>query len=372
MSTSAARAAGHDRLLGIEAIRFVSAVAVLFWHYQHFWFVADEAVAFSRESQPFYTLFAFLYSFGNYGVEVFWCLSGFVFFWKYSESIQSGAVTAYQFFVLRFSRLYPLHLVTLLVVAAVQPVYRSLVGSSFVYQENDVPHFIAQLLLATDWGLIHGYSFNGPIWSVSVEAFIYGLFFALMRSLGGSLTVTLALTAAFAIGHASDTLPYHLSKGLVFFFLGGVTAHVYALGIRDRRVGAVADVSAVAVLVACTSLMVSARLQWTEAPHPTILLLGACPAVIVLTVRYVRLTGATSRIVTDAGNLTYSSYLLHFPIQLLIVTASRMLDVSIPAQSPIFLISFVAGTLLLSRLIYKQFEMPAQRLIRARLLTQPE
>ena len=42
-----------DRLIGLELIRFISAFSILLWHYQHFAFIGDKAINFSRNEQPF-------------------------------------------------------------------------------------------------------------------------------------------------------------------------------------------------------------------------------------------------------------------------------------------------------------------------------
>lgn len=368
MSRADRSASTGDRLSGIEAIRFVSAVAVLFWHYQHFSFFADEPVDFDRARQPFYSLFSLLYDFGNHGVEIFWCLSGFIFFWKYRESIEQGLVSGHEFLVLRFSRLYPLHLVTLLLVALMQPAYRALTGRFYVYQENDLVHFIAQLFLATDWGFLSGYSFNGPIWSVSIEVFIYGFFFALLRTAGGAFRITLLLTALLTVGHAAHALPYQLSKGMLFFFVGGATAHLHSLASQRKGLALTGDFVAATVVIAGLSALFLAAEGRLPAIHPTVFLLAACPAVIFLVVRHLALPGAGGRIAETAGSLTYSSYLLHFPLQLAIALVYRQIDRPIPLYSPHFFFAFFITTLVLSRLVYSHLEMPAQRLIRTRLL----
>jgi peptidoglycan/LPS O-acetylase OafA/YrhL len=72
--------------------------------------------------------------------------------------------------------------VTLLVVAALQFQYTRATGTAFVYENNDLRHFLLQLLLASNWSLLdNGYSCNGPVWSVSVEVAAYGAFFILCR-----------------------------------------------------------------------------------------------------------------------------------------------------------------------------------------------
>jgi peptidoglycan/LPS O-acetylase OafA/YrhL len=71
-----------NRLLGLELLRFVAALAVMVWHYQHFAYVADRPVDLLKSELPFYGLLQPFYLAGNYGVWIFWCISGFIFFWK--------------------------------------------------------------------------------------------------------------------------------------------------------------------------------------------------------------------------------------------------------------------------------------------------
>jgi hypothetical protein len=152
-----------NKLLGLEALRFLTAFAILVFHYRHFSFVADNPVGLVQERLPLYGPLRALHESGAFGVWVFWCISGFIFFWKYRDPIAGRSVGGWKFFVLRFSRLYPLHLATLLLVALLQPVYFGQHGYFFVYQDNDLPHFLAQLFMAGDWGIVQGYSFDGVL-----------------------------------------------------------------------------------------------------------------------------------------------------------------------------------------------------------------
>ena len=82
----------EDKILGIEVLRFASAVAVLVFHYIHFSFHGTtEPDAASAAQQPCFLWLKFLYRNGFYGVEVFWCISGFIFFWKYGRTIAAQA-----------------------------------------------------------------------------------------------------------------------------------------------------------------------------------------------------------------------------------------------------------------------------------------
>ncbi len=230
-----------NKLLGLEIVRFVSAFAVLLWHYQHFAFIADKPATFVKENQPLYALFKLFYNYGFYGVQVFWCISGFIFFWKYRESISSTLVSGHKFFILRFSRLYPLHFTTLLFVAALQFAYIHINDHFFVYQNNNVSQFILQLCMASNWGigkvvnfLLHiftssawnygeGFSYDGPIWTISVEVLVYFIFYTLLRFVSKSWVINVLIVAVWPIAKLLK-VDYPIIDCLYYFYVGGVSA----------------------------------------------------------------------------------------------------------------------------------------------------
>jgi len=358
-----ANASGVDKLLGVELLRLVCALAVLIFHYPHLAFGAlRPAASFVAAQQPFYFALRPFYQFGFYGVEVFWCISGFIFFWKYGQAISRRTVGGYKFFVLRFSRLYPLHLVTLLFVAAMQLIYRHQFHSYFVYRDNDLPHFFLQLFMASNW-LIPSQveSFNGPIWSISVEVLVYALFFLTLRYLSASwvMCALMAALGALVAGLKLSTLSFFFC--VIYFYVGCLTAIVYARAKDSARTRAwVSSGAALAVV----GVLVAARFTNIHASY--VLLVGA-PALILLCTIHLQGSRRTSSLLVAAGSMTYSSYLLHIPIQITIVTILSLLGVIPPIYSPIFFLAFILGTLTLSYWCYGLFEMPAQNWLRRKL-----
>jgi peptidoglycan/LPS O-acetylase OafA/YrhL len=355
----------ENKLLGLEAIRFVCALAVLFWHYQHFSFFADAAIGFARDRQPLYALFRPFYDFGYFGVTIFWCISGFIFFWKYRYSIAEGRVGRMRFFVLRFSRLYPLHLATLLLVAALQAGYFLRNGAYFVFQKNDALHFVLQVFFASNWASTtsQGDSFNGPIWSISVEVLVYCAFYLLLRRAGSAVWVNLAvllLCLAAKFAH----VPSPIVDCLAFFYAGGLSA----IALRQVEDGARrALVHAIALaLVAFTPPAVALSGVYQETHFTFLFLISYTPILLFVCARRFSVHPQLQKLVEAAGNMTYSSYLIHFPIQLAIALAFTALHTPMPYERLDFFIGFFALTLLAAYAIYRYFEMPAQSFIRRR------
>jgi peptidoglycan/LPS O-acetylase OafA/YrhL len=357
--------AEHNKLLGLELLRFVSAVAVLVFHYQHFAFqgIAQRA-DFVRAQQPLYSALALFYVHGFQGVSVFWCISGFIFFWRYRDAIADGAVGGRKFFVLRFSRLYPLHFVTLLLVGFLQFFYSRANGSFFVYPYNDFRHFILQLFMASNWGFQQGESFNGPIWSISVEVLVYGVFFFTLSFVSKSWLINVIVVALCGVARILG-IHHPILDCLVFFYTGGLSAITYR-SIKSARLRTVATAAA-AVLAASSLILIWAFALYQRAGFSFIFLLCYTPLLLFCLCGEFKVGSVARPLIEAAGNMTYSSYLLHFPLQLTLVIVCGWLDVSLPIYSAEFFCLFMAGTLLVSYFVYEYYELPAQRMLRSRL-----
>ena len=342
-------------------LRFLSSIAVLVFHYQHFQFVGGSQVDFVSSQQPLYGILSLFYQYGFYGVEVFWCISGFIFFWKYGEQIAGAKITGSVFFILRLSRLYPLHFATLIFMAALQYVYFSQVGAYFIYPYNDLYHFVLQLGLASNWGLQAGDSFNGPIWSISIEVLVYALFFLSLRYIScRPIFIGMVALAAAAV-QLLKVSEHPVFPCIMYFYVGCLTAIVYR---RAHRPGAVkAGVTAGAVVLVLALMILQ---HYIEIKAKTFLVLFA-PALIYLCVLYVPETRWTNRLLVPAGNMTYASYLLHVPIQIAVVVLCNYTGLTVPFYETWFLVSFLVVTLALSHVTYENFEMPAQKLLRRTL-----
>ena len=345
-------------LYGIEVLRFLCALSVLVFHYQHLMFrgVFDSAASdLVRPRLPFYAPLRIVYVHGAWAVQVFWVISGFILYWRYAERIQAGRGQLWQFAVNRFSRLYPLHIVTLLAVAVLQFFYMRSHGSYFIYGDNFRPAFVEQLFFASNWLHSQPYSFNAPIWSVSVEVLVYGIFFFIARAAGGGPAV--ALVVCIGGYAASILLPTPISsyvwECLSFFFAGGLSYWLWREG------------WAAGILVIVAVGMLSAVIGHIPLGSFGVMLMATW---LVLAFASLGRT-AVVRSAAFLGNATYSLYLAHFPAQLILV---QLVDMAGWGRT-IFLsrLTFVLYLLLItviSLALYQAFERPSQNWLRRILL----
>jgi peptidoglycan/LPS O-acetylase OafA/YrhL len=344
-----------NKLLGLEALRFVAAFAVLIWHYQHFAYLADKPVDLVRDRLPLYRPLQLFFEAGEYGVWVFWCISGFIFFWKYREAISDRSMRGWTFFVFRLSRLYPLHIATLIIVAILQAVYFRLHGYFFVYQNNDVRHFLLQIFMASEWGLQNGSSFDGPIWSISVEVLVYVVFFLMLRFVTKSALLNLVVIVICL------NLSGQVFSCLAFFYAGGLAAIARrAIAPATQKFAIECMAWSVAVVTWIFGLQF-AVIDW-------VFLLTYMPLLLFCLSCEIAPSASVQRLLEATGNLTYSSYLLHFPIQLLIASGFAAAGTPIPFYDGWLFAMYITSTLLASYFTYRYLEAPAQALLRNHLL----
>jgi peptidoglycan/LPS O-acetylase OafA/YrhL len=375
------------RFHSLDALRGVAALAVVVWHWQHFFFTGTQPGVVPTEAYPFFAWLRPFYLAGGRAVELFFCLSGFIFFHLYAEKVAQRAISAREFFRLRFSRLYPLHFVTLLLVALGQTFMASWFSAPFVYAHNDAYHFVLQLLFASGWGFEHGLSFDGPAWSISVEALLYGCFFLVcFAGLRRWWHLLLFVAAGYFITWIG---PFDVGRGVLSFFAGGLTCaafhHCWRRNVPRWAVCALVAVPSALWLGALAAFPHAQLFSLSQAIHSE-----GGTAARVLSFALLQLTqyfnelflfpltllaltlvearrGQLFARLSFLGDWSYSTYLLHFPLQLAAVLVCDRLGwnrtVFLTPQS--FLL-FFAALLGLAWCSYTFLERPTQSWLRAR------
>jgi peptidoglycan/LPS O-acetylase OafA/YrhL len=364
------RRMGPKRLTSLDALRGVAALSVVVWHWQHFFAIAgDWQDGWSRDMQPFFWLLKPLYMQGWAAVDLFFVLSGFVFFWLYGEAIRTRATGALRFAVLRASRLYPLHLVLLVAVAILQIFFFRAHGMFFVYQANDAAHFAAHLFMVQSWWPGAPQSFDGPTWSVSIEVLLYVIFFTACR-LG--LRAGLPALAMALAGVPLLWLDEHIARGVIGFFMGGFVFALWQLLRGGVWARATARGLGIAVLLGWAALaaLLYRDSAWLAGGEANVAFLIAfdfmlCPLTVLALALHEHARGRSYAGLGFLGDISYSTYLIHFPLQLsLALIAGRL------ALTPQFFMqswvmgAFYAVLIGLGAASYHFFERPLQSHLR--------
>jgi peptidoglycan/LPS O-acetylase OafA/YrhL len=255
-------------------------------------------------------------------VDFFFVLSGFVIAANYRSRLAEGFGTG-RFLILRLGRIYPLHLVTLLLFIPIDAA-KDGIGP------NLLQAIVTNVLLLQGLGVNPQNWLNFASWSISAEFAAYVIFAAVVSRIGPAIWPWLLpiiagpmVLATFSPDGMNATYDYGLVRCLYGFALG-----VLAFDLRERfavlRAGLTP--SAETLLETASFLLV---IGYVSVAGRSGALQVASPVVFTLVVLvFAREAGAVSRRLTMPfmlviGTLTYSIYMLH-PLVRAVVRAILM------------------------------------------------
>lgn len=277
-----------------------------------------------------------LFRHGSLAVEFFFVLSGFVLTCAYGDRI-SGMRDRLRFMIRRFGRLYPLHLVTLLGVVALesgrwlisQHLGREVGGALFV-GPTDPAALLPNLLLIHGTGILRDFTWNVPSWSISVEFVLCAVFLGALAfpnrlaALVGFMIAGLGayLYTRYGIADQSESTTA-LARGVYSFFLGALVFKLYSRW-RDRGKTPPGWLEWLAVPIFLV-------VPWLDhSPAPALLFAGL---IFIFAFEF----GPISRAMKipslmKLGEISYSIYLVHYLIVLVAFgfasIAGRVVDIN--------------------------------------------
>ena len=362
----------------LDLLRFIGAAIILIYHYHHFYFYkvyfgpTNGYPTWENSRQPFYEFLTSFYHSGYWAVQFFWLLSGFVFAFVYLKR----KVSAKEFFILRFSRLYPLHFLSLIVITALQYSSLGLLGSFQLIEINDLYHFILNLFYAQYWGFQEGYSFNSVSWSISLEELVYwGFWIAAIKlkvkSFSGIAFITII---AFLLNPL-----FSIYSDAFFFFFGGATIYLIHSKITTFQnifimIGCVFStilflfiINNIPELTNLLSIEILPKFQPFFIKIYYFLFFSSLVFLFAYIDKQNLLTIRQQNFCRKAGSLTYSTYMLHLPIQILILIVFDYFNISrdLFDLNIVFLFYFIF-MLYIGRISFTHFERPIQKYIRKR------
>jgi peptidoglycan/LPS O-acetylase OafA/YrhL len=327
------------RIGELDALRGVAAVAVMLFHY-----TGHYGKDIGHLDAPPFEL-----PMGNYGVQLFFLISGFVIFMTLEKTR-----TAMDFVVTRFSRLYPAYWTSLLISALF--VYTIGIPS----QRLPLPDLLANVTMLQE--LLHFRHLDGAYWTLQVELLFYvqmlcWFMFGQLQRVHWIIVAWLVIALAYRIIpmvlglHPSWTLGQLLIVEHIPFFALGILFYRLYKG-ENRLVNHL-------LIAACIGVIAVTR-------HPIYLPV----AVVCTTVFYLfihgRLKWLQAAPFTFLGTISYSLYLLHQVIGFDIIWH---LERDAHVSSGFAILAAIAVIMVLSTLVTYFVERPAMRWIRERWRT---
>ena len=318
---------------------------------------------------------------GGLCVGYFFILSAFVLCHAYQDQIGVKSFTFRDFIVARFARIYPLHILTFVVVLVFW--WGVDVAQKYGLHFNTAPERswleIFENLSMTHLIFSGKVAYNTPSWSIGVEfwcgIYIFLLCFPVCKiykylSLG---VFALAYLAVLHIGgflnakeqYAFGYLEKNYVTGMFLFATGWVLYQFYLIApIGIKNINPVLAWSAVAFLVV--------MIWWPPFPIeifnymelPYFLLIALTVYLLAFPEpKNPRLAG----LMQEVGNMSFGIYLWHVPIMLLLTTFSRNLSPEHQITKPVLTLMYCAMVIAVSWLSYRIYELPSKKFLRRRL-----
>jgi peptidoglycan/LPS O-acetylase OafA/YrhL len=323
---------------------------------------------------------------GYIWVDFFFMLSGFVIAHSYGQRFVAGVsrrdLTDY--LTARFARVYPLHLAMLVAFLAIELARPAIFGDVYPATTSagglgpadfTMPSFFANLFLVQALPFHAHPSWNVPAWSISCEAAVYLVFPVLFLALArrdpsilwlAALLSAAALTMLYALSETPHSLDagYNLIRCAAEFTIGLCLYRLYA----GHRLPAILARDVVAWTVVAL-LILSLHLGLAD----PLIVVELALLLLVAVVNRGRLRAALeTRVPEFLGRISYSIYMVHFPVLFVAALAARALggQDALLRQSPavrvVLFILALAVIVALSTLTYHAIEAPCRKAIMAR------
>jgi peptidoglycan/LPS O-acetylase OafA/YrhL len=305
---------GAPDIKALTGLRGYAALGVCVFHYTLGWPDNDYwAMPFARH--------------GNHGVSVFFVLSGFILLHVYrtwfDESVNAARYG--QFMWHRFARIYPLHMLLLVIVAGLILSGTAMLGGQF----DTLLTFVLNVFLVQGWAHPYGiaFSWNAPSWTISIEFFAY-LFFpflAVIMRRGHNLVVcgigTLAIFATLTVAY-----PLSFPRYFAMFVLGMFACEIFFRYCSTIKPSWPFD-AAVVIAVPCVMWAGYQGWLYTTVPIAGGWLYTTVPIASAVLIFGLYREGPIGRwlvgnpVAVFLGNISYALYLSHATVAALITVA---------------------------------------------------
>ena len=298
----------------IDGLRFVAIISVVFFHLYGFIEVKDDS--FYNSSYNFNFLFNLIKN-GNFGVELFFVLSGFVLglpFAKY-YLLKGSKISIKSYFLRRLSRLEPPYIIVMFLL---------LIGSVFISKNLSTTDGIQSFLASIAY--IHNFIYTEPsfintvAWSLEIEIQFYILapLLSLFFTINNKLTRRILLiftTVVFSLFSLLVSLPFlSILDYLQYFLVGFLLVDFYLLEGSKNKTSILRNTFTIITLLiifSCNEKYFNTNFQkslW----NISVLILIFCAYYNIILRKSLKFF--SFRVITNVGGMCYTIYLLHFAI----------------------------------------------------------
>lgn len=292
---------------------------------------------------------------GNLGVSYFYVLSGFIMCYNYYS--ENKDLNKKSFWISRFSRIYPMHIVAL---------FLMFFCFEFIKDRFNLQSFILQLTLTQSWSYLYRHSYNWPAWSLSVEIFFYIIcpFVLLFFKNYTKRIITISVAFIWCISMIQQVyfsfekfpLPFlHLNS----FLVGMLSGYYY----RKQNLIFIKNNAILLFIISLSIIVYFATM--TELYITNSGLLSPIFSLLILSIALIGTpmqNFLSKNIFILLGEISYCIYIIHWPIWLIMEKYNP-----IQINNNYFFYLYLCTVIALSYGCYKFIEVPLRQYLRKKL-----
>lgn len=325
-----ARTAGHSNLKDIDVLRGVAALIVAAMHIRNFTWVGMQEFSHQPEGGAFpgaiLGYMTFPLRWGLIGVPIFFVLSGYRI--HRSQAIARARHGSFQlpvanFLARRFVRIYPVLFGALLLTAACDWISRHYILNDEQLGDSGLGLFLVNLFSLQGMAG-QTYGSNGALWTLSIEVqfyILYPLLLQLMSRLGNLTTfwglATLNVASYFALERHGYLV---FSSYYVSWYLGALVAEAEVDGVFAEQLSSFrspVSLNGFSLALLCAGCALSFTSSYIAFQ---LWALAFALFLFVVRKRGTEMRGTTAAILRFIGTFSFSLYIIHLPITVLILS----------------------------------------------------
>ncbi len=322
---------------GIDGLRGIAAIGIaLFTHY-YFWL--------PEMNYPFLNKVTYwFWNYASYFVDLFFVISGFIMVYVYKDKIKQGNIGFVDFTKKRLVRFYPMMVLALVLLLVLQLVHQKVDGMFFAYElvyDNSVMSFLLNLLCLHGTGLV-GISFNAPTWYLSIVLIMYMIFYVVTYHTRKNNMENVAYVGLFLLGLTIAIKGYPTvflnCRGLVGFFAGCILCEAcYRFEMLSKKTKDIVTwlvFGALIVFCGVSAIYSHAIYGRNDIVVVVYVLLIWVPIVFLAVENSFVRNVLKVRPLRFLGKISFSMYVLHFPVMIAIDLVNVGLGFNVTYDSP--------------------------------------
>jgi peptidoglycan/LPS O-acetylase OafA/YrhL len=323
-----------QKIGSINALRFISAMFVLFYHFTFVFYYA-------KTTQIDIPILRELFKYGYLGVELFFIISGFVI------SLSAESRNAYGFLKSRLGRLYPVFWASA-IVTGIFLVF----GGDIINSPISLEKFLANMTMVPQI-IPGGYKLIDPsYWTLAVEIKFYFIIFLLLIFKQFKRIELFSIIASILIlfGIIFTNMPIMWTS----YFIAGILFYkIYRHGLTPWRIFGLCNTLFISIYFALARIPNhNANFPGTDFNPNTIILYILSFFIIFLLIALDKIKIYNNKYINILGILTFPVYLLHQQIARILFTYGNIKNIPLYI-SFIFIIIFL---FIISYIIHRLFE----------------